>query len=314
MRSSPLFAAALALALSLLLAGCCDLTGGQALLNQTNISTPEEPPNYDYDLFVKGIIPSPQKPQLSEEYKAVVMVQSYGFYTPSGYHIWVLDNGNILMDEDVQNPDLQENFEFKIYANDTAPHHLTAQVKSIDPIHMENESKLGNNILSGNVQAYPIGFYDLENPKYTWYYDAVGMQIKEAQSFTLRNPMNISKVGVYVQARVVQAQGSELIVSLYNAQPNENISGLGEKIISSKIDATAIGPDPSWIYVEFPRMELAKGKYWIVLEYYSPSGGGIEWYRSEGNHYGEFLDTQMMDVAGWGEWEFKGFDFAFKVE
>ncbi len=313
MRRLPGFA----IILMLLLAGCAlpgvpPLEGNAtAGINQT---IKEEPPNYDYDLFVKGIITSPPNPTLGEEYKAIVIVQSYGIYIPSAYHIWVLDDGEILMEKDVQNPELLQTFEFPMYANDTTPHHFTVQLKSIDNVHPENSSKLENNLMSGIVQPGPVGFYDVYNWKDNWYYDAVGMQIKEAQAFTLKHPINFSKIGVYVQASVPQPQGSELTISLYNAQPNENISGLGDRIISSKIDASKIGPKPSWIYAEFPAMELSKGKYWIVLEYSSSLGGGIEWYRAEGNPYGEFLDTQMMDVAGWGEWEFKDFDFAFKVE
>ncbi len=317
MRCLPTFATALALALSLslFLPGCCNLSEGQSLFNQSNESTQStEPPDYDYDLLISKIVSSPAEPVLSENYKSIVMVQVYGRYSPSAYHVWILEDEEILVDEDIQNPEIMETFTFERFANDTAPHHFTAQVKSLDLLHPENESNLDNNILSGNIQAGPIGFYEVGNPKFNWYYDAVGMQVKQAQAFTLKNPLNISSVGVYVQARVPPPQGSELIISLYNAQPDPQISGLGERIISSKIDATQIGPDPSWVYVDFPRMELANATYWIALEYASPSSGGIEWYRVEGNPYGEFLDTQMMDVAGWGEWEFKGFEFAFKVE
>jgi hypothetical protein len=301
----------------LLLAGCT-LPGlpspGTNATPGTNQTVNEGPPDYDYDLLITKIVASPANPVLAESYKSIVMVQTYGRYIPSAYHVWILEDGEILVDEDVQNPEVVEMFVFERFANDTAPHHYTAQVESRDTIHPENETKMDNNVLSANMQAGPMGFYDLQNPRLNWYYDAVGMQMKEAQSFRLKQPFNISRVGVYVQASVVQPRGSELIVSLYNEQPDENISGLGEKIISSKIDATTIGPDPEWVYAEYPRMELNKGKYWIVLEYSSPTSGGIEWYRAEGNPYGEFLDTQMMDIAGWGDWEFKGFDFAFKVE
>ncbi|MCP4648202.1 MAG: hypothetical protein GY852_10815, partial [bacterium] len=60
--------------------------------------------------------------------------------------------------------------------------------------------------------------------------------------------------------------------------------------------------------------ELRNDTYWIVLSYESPSSAGIEWYRAERNNFGEMYDTQMIDIAGYGEWEYKGFDFAFKVE
>ncbi|MEM4272445.1 MAG: hypothetical protein QXH30_02550 [Candidatus Bilamarchaeaceae archaeon] len=306
----------LAIAMMLFVAGCIlpiPIEGGNATAVASG-SAKEEPPDYNYDLLISKIISSPPNPVLSENYKSIVQVQTYGKYSPSSCHVWIVEDGEVLVDEEIQQPQIVETFIFERFANDTAPHHFTAQVRSTDLIYPENEFALGNNILSGNIQARPIGFYDVENSKHKWYYDAVGMQVMQAQAFSLKNPFNISKVGVYVQARVPPPEGAELKISLYGAQPNPKAAGLGEKIISAKASTTRIGPDPSWVYADFPRMELTNGTYWVVLEYSARNGGGIEWYRAEGNPYGEFLDTQMMDIAGWGEWEFKGFDFAFKVE
>ena len=308
MRCPPLIAAMLAL----LLAGCCALAA--PILGEEFFEEEAEPPDYTYDIVVKDIFTVPERPTLTEDYKVRALVQIYGRHIPSAYHIWVLDGNKTLLNQTVSSPELLQNFEFSYYAGDTQPRNLRVEVQSLDPHHPEPEENLDNNVMRKTVRAYPLGFYDVYNWRYTWFYDFVGMQVKQAQAFTLATPLNISRIGVYVQARVPPAPGSKLLVSLHEKPNNWGNIGVGEKITGGEIDATLIAQKPSWHFVEFPTRELSNETYWIVLEYESTTSAGIEWYRAEGNKYGEMYDTQMMDVAGWGEWEYKGFDFAFQVE
>lgn len=294
----------------LLFAGCCSLAG--PILGEEIAE--EEPPDYTYDIVVKDIYTTPDYPALTEDYKVRVLVQIYGRRIPSSYHIWVLDGNETLLNQAVPEPELLQFFEFDYYADNTQPHNFRVEVQSLDPAHPEPEENLQNNVMRKSISAYPLGFYEIYNWRYTWFYDFVGMQVKQAQAFNLTKPLNVSRIGVYVQAKVPSSPGSKLFVSLHEKPNNWGNIGVGKMITGGEIDATLIGQKPSWHFVEFPTMELSNDTYWIVLEYNSTSSAGIEWYRAEGNKYGEFYDTQMMDVAGWGEWEYKGFDFAFQVE
>lgn len=117
-----------------------------------------------------------------------------------------------------------------------------------------------------------------------------------------------------MQARVLPSPGSKLFVSLHEKPNNWGNLGVGYELVRGEIDATLITQEASWQEIQFERIELQNDTYWILLEYESPSSAGIEWYRAEGNPYGTVYDTQMLDLGGYGEWEYKGFDFAFKVE
>ncbi len=295
----------------LLLAGCTAITDPILGIEPAE---EEEPPDYSYDLFVKDIDSAPDYPRLTEEYKVRAIIQMYGRYQPSGYTIWVLDGNKTLMHENITDPELLQHFEFEYYADSTEPHNMRVELQSLDSEHPEPEENLGNNVMRKDINAYALGYYDLYNWKVTWFYDAVGMQVWQAQAFALEKPLNISRIGVYVQARVPSPPSSKLIVSLHEKPNNWGNIGVGEEILRGEIDATRITQEPSWQWIEFNKTELQNDTYWIKLSYESPSSAGIEWYRAEGNKFGEVYDTQMIDLAGYGEWEYKGFDFAFKVE
>lgn len=301
--------ALLPLLLLLLLYGCLATEEGPA-----HEGAQEEPVDYSYDLVIKDILTAPQYPRLTENYTVRVLVQAYGRYVPSSYSLWVLDGNETLMREEIEDPGLLEYFEFPSYADGTAPRHLRAEVESTDALHPEPPGNLSNNVMRADVKAYPLGFYDIYNWSYTWFYDAVGAQLKQAQAFTLERSLNISRISVYLQARVPPPPGSKLLVSLHGKPDSWGNIGVGDEIASGEIDAQAIAQKPSWQSIEFEPLELANDTYWIVLEYESPSSAGVEWYRAEGNRFGGVYDTQMLDIAGYGEWEYKGFDFAFRVE
>lgn len=297
--------------LLLLLVGCTAIT--EPILG-IELAEQEEPPDYSYDLFVKDIDSAPDYPRLTEEYKVRAIIQMYGRYTPSGYTILVLDGNKTLMHKNITEPELLQYFEFDYYADSIEPHNMRVEVQSIDSEHPEPEENLENNVMRKDIKAYALGYYDLYNWKVTWFYDAVGMQVNQAQAFTLEKPLNVSKIGVYVQAKVPSPPSSKLFISLHEKPTNWGNIGVGEEILRGEIDATQIGQEPSWKWIEFDTLELKNDTYWIVLSYESPSSAGIEWYRAERNKFGEVYDTQMIDLAGYGEWEYKGFDFAFKVE
>jgi len=293
----------------LLLAGCIlDAPEEQTL------SEPPPPPDYSYDLFVKDIYSIPEYPRLTEAYTIRTTVQIYGRYTPSAYSIWILDGNKTLLQENITDPALFQYFEFEYYAENTQPHNMRVEVQSLDPAHPEPEQNLENNMMRKDIKAYPIGFYDIYNWEYNWFYDAVGMQVKQAQAFTLQKPLNVSKIEVYVQARVPPSPDSKLLISLHEKPTSWGNIGIGDRITVGELDATEISSTASWHQVEFEPVELSNTTYWIVLEFESLSSAGVEWYRAEGNKFGEVYDTQMLDVAGYGEWEYKGFDFAFKLE
>ncbi|MBD3397524.1 hypothetical protein GF412_00305 [Candidatus Micrarchaeota archaeon] len=305
-RLLPLFAL-------LLFAGCCAFSE-ELPLPSIEEEAEEEPPDYSYDLFVKDIHSVPDYPRLTEEYKVRVQVQRYGRYQPSGYTIWVLDGNQTIMRQNISDPELLQHFEFEYYADSTQPHNMRAEVLSLDPEHPEPGENLENNIMRKDVKAYPIGYYDIYNWKVNWFYDFVGIQVRQAQAFTPQKPLNVSRIGVYVQARVPPSPGSKLFISLHEKPNNWGNLGVGEELARGEIDATQIAQDASWQWIEFNKTELRNDTYWIMLSYESPSTAGIEWYRAEGNPYGTVYDTQMLDLGGYGEWEYKGFDFAFKVE
>ncbi len=295
----------------ILLAGCPAIA--EPILGE-GTQEQEEPQDYSYDLFVKDIYSTPKYPQLTEDYKIRTLVQIYGRYIPSAYSIWILDGNKTLFHENISEPELLRHFEFNYYAGSTKPHNIRVEVQSLDPEHPEPETNLGNNVLRRDIRAYPFGYYDIYNWKITWFYDAVGMQVHQAQAFTLEKPLNVSRIGVYVQAHVPPPPGSIIKVSLHEKPTSWGNIGVGEKLLEGEIDATQITLDPSWEHIEFETIELSNDTYWIVLSFESPSSAGVEWYRAEGNQFGSTYDTQMIDVAGYGEWEYKGFDFAFKID
>ena len=302
-----------AMAILLLLAGCASMEdvsfGGEG-----EPAAAPEPPDYTYDIVVKDIYSAPDYPQLTENYKVRTIVQIYGQYLPSGYSVWVLDGNKTILKEDITNPELLEYFEFSYYAGNTEPHHFRVEVQSLDSAHPEPEENLANNILREDISAYPFGYYDIYNWRVTWFYDAVGMQVYQAQAFTLERPLNVSRIGVYVQASVPPPEGSKLKVSLHEKPNSWGNIGLGATLAEGEIDATQITSEPAWHHVEFGTLELSNDTYWIMLSYDSPSSAGVEWYRAQGDQYGVLYDTQMIDRAGYGEWEYKNFDFAFTVD
>jgi hypothetical protein len=302
--------ALLLLAALFLLFGCPSI----GLPEEAAAQQEEAPQDYSYDLFVKDISSVPEYPRLTEDYKLRVQIQIYGQYLPPGYSIWVLDGNETLLRENVYSPEPLKHYEFDYYAGSTEPHNIRVEVQSLDPEHPEPQENLGNNVMRKDTHAYPLGYYDVYNWRETWFYDAVGMQMKQAQAFTLERHLNVSKIWVYVQARVPPPPSSKLIISLHEKPNTWGNIGVGEELLRGEIDATRISQQPSWQHIEFSPVELRNDTYWIVLEYDSPSSAGVEWYRAEGNNFGEFYDTQMIDIAGYGEWEYKGFDFAFKVE
>jgi len=302
----------LLLALLIIFAGCCELTEELGLGEEN--ATVEEAPDYSYDILVNDIYSTPEYPRLSEEYKIHTSIQIYGRYLPEAYSLWILDGNRTIYQKTISNPELVEHFEFEYYAESTEPHHIRVEVQSLDAIHPEPETNLDNNILREDMHVYPLGYYDLNNWKITWFYDAVGMQLQQAQAFTLEHPLNISKIGVYIQAPVPPPPGSSLSISLHQKPTNYGNIGVGKRLLGGTIDATGIKQEPSWQYIEFEEVLLENDTYWIVLEYQSTSGAGLEWYRAQGNQYGPIDDTQMLDLAGDAVWEYKNFDFAFKVE
>lgn len=273
-----------------------------------------EPPDYSYDIFVKEVSPVPPYPRLTENYTLRTQVQIYGRHLPSSYSLWILDGNTTIFNETITEPEPLSHYDFPYYASSTEPHHIRVEVRSLDEEHPEPEENLGNNVLRGDVRAYPLGYYDLYNWRVTWFYDAVGMQLKQAQAFTLKRPLNISEISVYVQAMVPPPPSSRLIISLHEKPTSWGNLGVGKEMLRGEIDASQIGSSPSWQTIRFNNTLLRNDTYWILLEFESPSSAGIEWYRAEGNPFGEAYDTQMLDVAGYGEWEYKGFDFAFRVE
>jgi len=204
------------LALALLIAGC------PAIIEEgyEEGTVPAPPPDYSYDLIAKDIHVAPDYPQLTEEYKMRVIVQRYGAYSPDGYSVWILDGNQTLLKKDIFDPEFVESFEFDYYAGTVEPHHIRVEVESLDFMHPEPEANLENNVLRKDVSAYPFGYYDIYNWKITWFYDAVGMQVYQAQAFTLEKPLNISRIGVYVQANVPPPPNSSLKVSLHE-QPHK---------------------------------------------------------------------------------------------
>ncbi len=299
----------LLLAALLLLPGC-------SLLGPGEEGAPQDagPPDYSYDILVKEISTAPAYPRLTEEYVMRTQVQIYGRYLPSAYSLWVLDGNSTIFNETITSPQALSHYDFPFFADSAKPHHIRVEARSLDEGHPEPEENLGNNVLRKDVRAYPLGYYDLSNWTLTWFYDAVGMQVKQAQAFTLEKALNISQISVYVQAKVPCPPTSKLIISLHEPPASWGNIGVGREIRRGEIDATLIGGSPSWQSIYFEEAALQNGTYWIVLEFESPSSAGVEWYRAEGNPFGEVYDTQMMDVAGYGEWEYKAFDFAFKVE
>jgi hypothetical protein len=292
----------------LLLLGCPSLepgAGGEAQ---------QEPQDYSYDVFVKDISPVPPYPRLTEDYLMRIQVQIYGRYIPSSYSIWILDGNTTISNKTVEGPELLSHYDFPLHASSTEPHHIRVEAQSLDEEHPEPEENFGNNVLRKDIRAYPVGYYDLYNWRVAWFYDAVGMQVKQAQAFTLNEPLNVSEISVYVQARVPPPPSSVLTISLHEKPTSWGNIGVGEEILRGQIDASKIGASPSWQSIHFNTTLLRNDTYWILLEFESPSSAGIEWYRAEGNPFGEAYDTQMLDLAGYGEWEYKGFDFAFKVE
>ncbi|MBN2121854.1 hypothetical protein JW721_02250 [Candidatus Micrarchaeota archaeon] len=273
-----------------------------------------EPPDYSYDLFVKEISTVPAYPRLTENYTMRTQVQIYGRHIPSSYSIWILDGNQTLFNETIASPQSLSHYDFPFYADSTQAHHIRVEVLSLDSEHPEPQENLGNNVLRKDAKAYPLGYYDLYNWSITWFYDAVGMQVKQAQAFTLDVPINASEISVYVQAMVPCPPSSKLIISLHEPPNNWGNIGVGKELLRGEIDASLIGGSPSWQSISFNKTELQNGTYWIALEFYSPSSAGVEWYRVEGNPFGGVYDTQMLDIAGYGEWEYKGFDFAFRVE
>jgi hypothetical protein len=297
----------------LLFAGCCALAD-ELPLSGFPEDADEPPLDYSYDLFVKEISLVPEYPHLTEDYKLRVQVQIYGRHIPSAYSIWIRDGNDTLLRENITDPELLQHFEFDYYADSTELRHFQAEVHSLDQEHPEPEENLENNMMHRFLRAYPLGYYDIYNWKVNWFYDFVGMHVKQAQAFTLQKPLNISRIGVYVQAKVPPSSGSRLLVSLHEKPDNWGNLGVGEEIVHGEIDATLISQEASWQWIEFNKTELRNDTYWIVLSFESKSSAGIEWYRAEGNRFGEVYDTQMLDLGGYGEWEYKGFDFAFKAE
>lgn len=300
----------LAALLLLFLLGCPSLEPESAQGMQQD----GEPPDYSYDILVKEISSVPPYPRLTEEYSMRTQIQIYGRYLPSSYSIWILDGNITIFNKTITEPEPLSHYDFPFYASSTKPHHIRVEVQSLDSAHPEPEGNLINNLLRKDIRAYPLGYYDIYNWEISWFYDAVGMQVKQSQAFTLTKPLNISKISVYVQARVPSPPSSSLMISLHEAPTSWGNIGVGGEILRGEIDASQLGGSPSWQSISFNRTELQNGTYWILLEFESPTSAGIEWYRAEGNPFGEVYDTQMLDVAGYGEWEYKGFDFAFKVE
>jgi hypothetical protein len=284
------------LAALLLLPGCPLLgteDGGEV--------SPQAVEDFSYDLFVKEVSSVPDYPRLTEEYIMRAQIQIYGRYLPSAYSIWVLDGNSTIFNETINSPQALSHYDFPFYGDSPSPRHIRVEVESLDDEHPEPEENLGNNVLRKDARAYPLGYYDLHNWEISWFYDAVGMQVKQAQAFTLEKPLNISEISVYVQARVPCPPASRLIVSLHEHPESWGNIGVGGKILTGEIDASAIGGSPSWQSIRFNRTSLQNGTYWIVLEFESPSSAGIEWYRAEGNPFGGVYDTQMLDISGYGE-------------
>ena len=295
----------------LLLAGCLGITDLPGFPEGEVPPEPGEVPveDYSYDLVIKDISTVPEAVHVGERFSMKAIVQIYGRYTPSTFRLQVIDGEDVLHDKVIENPGLIEWVEFNLTAENYSQRNLRAEVTSLDPFHPEPEENLENNILRKTLHFYPHGFYDVYDWKISWYYDIVSYIIRQAQAFTLPYEMEIFRVGVYIKAASPPPEGSHLIIELHEDDEGE----ISELIASTQMEVEDLDDELQWKYVYFEGLTLPPGKYWLVLMMDDSGSYGIEWARARGDHYGEYWDTQVFNLGDWADWEYKEFDFAFKI-
>lgn len=300
-RASRPPAAFAALLLLLLFSGCAQQAAQQP-------GAPEEPPDYSYDIAVKGISTWPRTVYLGDDYVVRVVVEIYGRHMPSSYRLRVFDYEEAIYDSVIAKPGLIRTFEFN-YTNATEErHNIRAYVESYDPLHPEPRPALSNNFAQKVITPQPLGYYGQCFSCMHLYYDAVNYVMRQAQAINLTRNFTVHRVGLYLRAPPNTTTSGPVIVEICR----DNSGRPGEPVAASAI-TDEIGPEPGWHYAQFQDVPLQDGKYWIVARMESSASYGVQWARAEGNPYGEPYDTMVFDLADWPEWDYKLFDFVFQV-
>jgi hypothetical protein len=266
-------------------------------------------PSHSYDLAIKDITTWPSTVYIGSNYTMRVVVQRYGQQEPSGFHLNVLDGNTTLYDSDINDPGLIEWVEFPMGKATDEPRNIRAEVRSTDLLNPEPGASLSNNVMRKTFRPSSIGFYDLYNYRLHWYYDAVTYGMHQAQAFSVSDELDIHRIGLHMRAPLPNPNTTSIMVELHQ----DNDGKIGDPIASSMINAGEVGPESGWHYAYFDNLSLPEGNYWIVTLLDSTDGYGVKWSRAEGNPYGEMFDTQVREIVDWPEWDYKLFDFAFKI-
>ena len=269
----------------------------------------EEPPDHSYDITVKEIATWPRTIYLGDDYVVRVVVQIYGRQMPSAYRLRVFDYNDTLYDSIITKPELIHTFEFNFTNATEAQHNIRAHVESYDPLYPEPQSALSNNFWQKMITPQPLGYYGECFACMHLYYDAVNYVMRQAQAINFTRDFTVHRVGLLLRAMENSTTSAPVIIEICR----DNAGKPGEPIASSTIDGSEVGPEPGWHYAQFQNVSLPAGKYWIVARMDSAENYGVQWARSEGNPYGETLDTMVFDLLDWPEWDYKMFDFVFQV-
>ena len=303
------------LAIAFILFGCIGVPpfmpgpDGAEPTGEVNVSV-EEPTDYTYDVLIKNISTYPDPIHIGEDYTVKAIVQIYGRYLPSRIHLNFIDGNQTLYDEEIENPGPIEYVQFEMHADDDSQRNLRAEVQSLDPLHPEPEENLENNIMRRTLIYKHIGYYAVFDWHEKWYYDIVSHVIFQAQAFQLDHTTDIHKIGLYIKAQTPPPPDTYLTVQIADST-GEN-AGVGEVIATSKIPIEGMENELSWRHAYFENLTLSPGRYWIIAKI-EDSTYGIEWARAMGNPYGEFMDTQVFNLGDWANWEYKDYDFAFRI-
>jgi len=290
---------AIALLLFLLLPGCM----------QQAAPAPQQPTDYSYDLVVKDITTWPRTVYVGQNYSVRATFQIYGRHPPLAYHVNFLDGNQTLYDGNVYNPELIHWVELNMTKAGEEPKNLRAEITNIDPLHPEPESIRSNNMMRKTIFFQPIGYYGTCDACMHLYYDAVNFVMRQAQSFTVDYELDVHRIGFYLRAPFPNRNDSAILVELRNDTGGKP----GPLIATSSINAGEVGPELGWHYAHFQNVTVPPGKYWITLMINDTKSYGVQWARSEGNPYGEMLDTMVLDLMDWPEWDYKLFDFVFQI-
>jgi len=158
-------------------------------------------------------------------------------------------------------------------------------------IFYANGSDYGSLSQAFRFTVHPLEYYQNEQEAY-----AVNASSKAAQSFTLENAVEVTRIGVYGVKGTGDALQIELCPDLTGAP--------GVPIVWNNQDDSGAPAQPAWYSIGF-NATLAPGKYWIVVT----TQGSFDWFA---DLYGENAGSDSIYRYN-GDWLSQTRDKFFKV-